>query len=96
MVHDIPPIFAFQIKDLLEIATIHKGDNTKKHLIHAVIIIGVWCIWKTRNEVIFNGSTPSIGRIVEEVKSMGFLWIKNRSKYHALDWDRWKCFQFHG
>ncbi|KAD4179295.1 hypothetical protein E3N88_27886 [Mikania micrantha] len=88
----IPPIYAFEIKDLLQLSNSLNEDRSKKDLLHAVIICGLWCIWKTRNEIVFKGTSPSVGGIVEEVKRMGFLWIKNRAKLHSLDWNRWKCF----
>ncbi|KAJ0490643.1 hypothetical protein HanRHA438_Chr12g0569991 [Helianthus annuus] len=49
-------------------------------------------IWKSRNDWVFNGYKGSTGRIVDEVKEMSFLWIKERSKLKNLVWDRWKDF----
>ncbi|KAL8248807.1 hypothetical protein R6Q59_005675 [Mikania micrantha] len=89
---NIPPIYAFRIRDLLELPKNYKGNKTKKNLLHAVIITVVWCIWKIRNGIVHNGISPSIGSLVEEVKSLGFLWVKNRAKLDRLDWNNWKSF----
>ncbi|KAJ0679465.1 hypothetical protein HanOQP8_Chr12g0459781 [Helianthus annuus] len=47
---------------------------------------------RSRNDWVFNGYKGSTGRIVDEVKEMSFLWIKERSKLKNLVWDRWKDF----
>ncbi|XP_021979758.1 uncharacterized protein LOC110875870 [Helianthus annuus] len=63
-----------------------------KQLITAIIMITMWQIWKSRNELIFKGLNGSVTRTVDEIKELSFLWIKERSKLKNLDWERWKDF----
>ena len=42
--------------------------------------------------MVSNGTPPSIHRLIDDVKSLGFLWIKNRAKINSLDWEKWFCF----
>ncbi|KAM0067788.1 hypothetical protein Hdeb2414_s0002g00065421 [Helianthus debilis subsp. tardiflorus] len=72
----IQPIFAFHIKDLLDI---HKPMNLSKRrrkALQAVIMTVIWSIWKSRNEAVFRAKDPNMKRNMEEVT--------------GLTWDRWK------
>lgn len=42
-----------------------------------------------RNDWLFEGKPFSIGKLVEEVKILSFLWVRNRAKAHSLTWDNW-------
>ncbi|KAF5763306.1 hypothetical protein HanXRQr2_Chr15g0678731 [Helianthus annuus] len=44
-------------------------------------------IWKMRNESLFSQKAPSIAKVVEEVKTLGFLRIRNRSRTLTMTWD---------
>ncbi|XP_022039937.1 uncharacterized protein LOC110942467 [Helianthus annuus] len=87
----IPPIIAFGMKDLL---TLHGSDpgSRRKKVIHAVILVAFWSIWKIRNDVVFRQAVPNFTRTLDEIKSMAYLWIKNRSKVAALTWEDWNRF----
>ncbi|KAJ0544775.1 putative reverse transcriptase zinc-binding domain-containing protein [Helianthus annuus] len=83
------PIFAFSFSDVLNI---HKGvswNNKAKEIIDGLVIALCWAIWKARNEKIFaNGRGNSVD-IFGEVRSYGFFWLKNRSKYKDIVWREW-------
>ena len=85
----IPPIFAFGIKDLLQVYKTFPGCKMKKKIVHGIVVVSMWAIWKARNETVFNGKEPSVERIVSTVKSMSFLWVKNRTKCNRIVWKDW-------
>ncbi|KAJ0854520.1 putative reverse transcriptase zinc-binding domain-containing protein [Helianthus annuus] len=85
----IPPIFAFAFKDLLGIHnTCFLGKRAKKIML-GLMIISVWCIWKGRNEVVFNDHKRSPQEIVAEIKSRGYVWFRNRSSCKYISWNEW-------
>ncbi|KAL8253657.1 hypothetical protein R6Q59_031878 [Mikania micrantha] len=75
------------MKDLLEIHKMGGGGPRKKKLIHAVILTTIWCIWKTRNEAIFKGKRSSLHGLLEEIKSLSFLWTRNRLGTRSITWE---------
>ncbi|XP_035839068.1 uncharacterized protein LOC118486612 [Helianthus annuus] len=57
--------------------------------------IASWGIWRMRNEVIFRQGSPNTVKVLEEIKAMAYLWVKNRSKEAQFSWDDWcrfRCF----
>jgi len=84
----IAPIFAFSFDDLLKIHDHASKDKSKKKMIQAIVYSTIWCVWKQRNELIFNGSQPSVINTVGYIKAISFLWVKNRSKYHNINWQK--------
>ncbi|MFS7924867.1 hypothetical protein Hanom_Chr03g00277651 [Helianthus anomalus] len=85
----ISPIFAFSFKDLLEIHRDKYLDHRVKPVVHGIIISACWCLWLARNKAIFSGFDAKAGSIFSEVKSLGFLWYKNRSKNWSISWPDW-------
>nr|XP_043639486.1 uncharacterized protein LOC122610572 [Erigeron canadensis] len=73
---NIPPFFIFSIKDLLEFHEILGKNKTKKNALKGIIMISCWYIWKSRNEIIFNNFSVSATEIIQNIKSLGFLWYK--------------------
>ncbi|MFS8022342.1 putative reverse transcriptase zinc-binding domain-containing protein [Helianthus anomalus] len=85
----IPPIFAFSFKDLLDI---HKGGHIsvkERAVIQGIIYISCWSIWASRNRVIFSNSEFKVDKVFSDIKSLGFLWYKHRSRCSALSWVDW-------
>ncbi|XP_022023779.1 uncharacterized protein LOC110924045 [Helianthus annuus] len=83
---NIPPIFAFEFKDLLDIHNSLQMGKKAKKLILGLVIISCWCIWKCRNELVFKQSRRSLQDILAEIKSRGFGWVKNRSSCKNISW----------
>ncbi|MFS7916181.1 hypothetical protein Hanom_Chr02g00174121 [Helianthus anomalus] len=44
----------------------------------------------------FQQKQAYFGRVMEEIKALAYLWIKNRSKASDLTWDRWLKFDLEG
>ncbi|KAL4575150.1 hypothetical protein LXL04_021992 [Taraxacum kok-saghyz] len=64
-----------------------------KKVANAIVLAAIWFIWKARNDIIFNNKVALSSRVVEEVKSNSFMWVKNRGKAH-ITWDNWSRFPF--
>ncbi|XP_022003660.1 uncharacterized protein LOC110901119 [Helianthus annuus] len=90
----VPPIFAFELNDVLTLHETCSGSSTKKKVIHAVILVTIWSLWKLRNESVFRHSLPHTTKILDEIKAMAYLWVKNRAKTVSLTWEDWSRFNF--
>ncbi|KAJ0834798.1 putative reverse transcriptase zinc-binding domain-containing protein [Helianthus annuus] len=89
---NIPPIYAFTIEDLLQVHQNISGPTALKKMVQAIVLTACWSIWKQRNETIFSSSRVDIPKILAEIKSASFLWIKNRAKMYSLDFSDWCSF----
>lgn len=90
----LPPLIVFSAKDLILLSNHIKGSSVRKILIQSVIMVACWVIWKSRNNMVFNGSKVNIERMLKEIKTLGFLWIKNRASKWSLDEVQWTSFSF--
>ncbi|KAJ0941282.1 putative reverse transcriptase zinc-binding domain-containing protein [Helianthus annuus] len=85
----LPPIFAFSFRDLLEL---HKAEYVKaadRVAIQGIIIVSCWCLWQARNKAIFSESEPKVDKVFNEIKSLGFLWFKHRTRNNHISWLDW-------
>lgn len=39
-------------------------------------LLGMWMLWKHRNDIVFNGATPSLPAILLRIREEGILWAK--------------------
>ncbi|KAJ0471979.1 hypothetical protein HanOQP8_Chr15g0561131 [Helianthus annuus] len=83
---NILSVFAFRISDILEMQN-YIPTSKKKKVLNVVFITVFRSIWKMRNESLFSQKAPSIAKVVEEVKTLGFLRIRNRSRTLTMTWD---------
>ncbi|MFS7953394.1 putative reverse transcriptase zinc-binding domain-containing protein [Helianthus anomalus] len=85
----IAPIYAFSFRDLLEV---HKGSSISakdKVIIQGIIFISCWCLWLARNRAVFSDSEIKVEGVFSEVRSLGYLWFKHRSKSSSVSWLDW-------
>ncbi|XP_022003580.1 uncharacterized protein LOC110900800 [Helianthus annuus] len=88
----IPRPFVFHVNDLVHLHE-HSGvSGVKKTILHGIIIIICWRLWRARNDKVFNSKDPNVVELVAEIKSLGFLWYKYRFKGGVVDWTRWCTF----
>ncbi|XP_022024813.1 uncharacterized protein LOC110925150 [Helianthus annuus] len=50
----LPPIFAFDVRDLLCLFKDAAGGKQGKRIVQGIVIVALWCIWLARNEKSFN------------------------------------------
>ncbi|MFS7937724.1 putative reverse transcriptase zinc-binding domain-containing protein [Helianthus anomalus] len=85
----IPSIFAFSIKDLLEIHKFSRLGASAKKILQGVIITVCWCIWLARNKTVFSVYRASEEEVFSDVRSLGFFWFRHRSSFRTLSWHDW-------
>jgi hypothetical protein len=56
---------------------VHK--DSKNGLI-SVLILGAWCLWLHRNRVVFDGESPSIGRLQRNFLDELVCWVMAGAK----------------
>ncbi|KAJ0535877.1 hypothetical protein HanIR_Chr09g0435371 [Helianthus annuus] len=84
----VPQIFAFSVQDLL-VSYVTCGLKEPENVIfQGIMIIACWSLWKARNEARFRNVPVRIEKVISEV-ALGFLWVKNRTKFKSLSWDNW-------
>ena len=85
-------MFVFHIHDLMEMHEHCGASGNKKMVLHGIIIIACWRMWRARNEKNFSNKDPNVVEMVADIKTLGFLWYKHRFKQGVVDWDRWCTF----
>jgi hypothetical protein len=64
-----------------------KKGNRIRHLIW---LATTWCIWKHRNNVIFNGGLPNANALLENIKAISWIWFKDHLDCHSsLSFANW-------
>ncbi|XP_021994946.1 uncharacterized protein LOC110891548 [Helianthus annuus] len=84
--------FIFHVKDLVNLHDYSGASGNRKFVIHGIIIIACWRMWRARNEKVFSNKDPNVVEMVVDIKSLSFLWYKHRFKHGVVDWDRWCMF----
>ncbi|XP_076935340.1 uncharacterized protein LOC143601958 [Bidens hawaiensis] len=90
----VPPIFAFSVKDLLELHRFTHLPNRKAKAFYSVSLTTLWCLWRARNALLFEGKVANLCNVVGEIKALSFLWVKNRGKSAGLTWEKWRGINF--
>ncbi|MFS7905580.1 putative reverse transcriptase zinc-binding domain-containing protein [Helianthus anomalus] len=69
----ISPVYAYDIKDLVNLYRHLRSSFKWKKLIYMVMQTSIWCIWRCRNDLIFNHKEAHVTRLVEEIRVLAFL-----------------------
>ncbi|KAJ0520325.1 putative RNA-directed DNA polymerase [Helianthus annuus] len=88
----VTPIYAFEFRDLLLLYQTMGGSKKQRKAFYAVVLTALWSLWRSRNNAVFNNKSPQVAGVIEETKSLSFLWVKNRSKSRTLSWEAWRKF----
>ncbi|KAJ0435377.1 putative reverse transcriptase zinc-binding domain-containing protein [Helianthus annuus] len=86
---NLPHVMPFYIIDILKFHEGIKGSSNFVTAVQSVMLLACWALWKHRNSIVFNGKKLNIQGIMEEVKVLGFLWLKSRVKSLNLKEDQW-------
>ena len=63
-----------------------------KNAQEAVLYAFRWCVWKKRNEVIFNGASFIPSLLANDIQAMAFCWFHYRSALgSSVSWLDWSC-----
>ncbi|XP_022019947.1 uncharacterized protein LOC110920009 [Helianthus annuus] len=81
----IPPIFAFNLKDLLQLFKFVGGSEKYRKAFHAVCLTTIWYIWKVHNGTLFNDVQIHMQKLMSDIKSLSVLWVKSRSMQADLE-----------
>ncbi|XP_022040802.1 uncharacterized protein LOC110943358 [Helianthus annuus] len=73
-------LFALELKDLVVMQDRCRGSVRWKKAVLSLTQIALWVMWKNRNDVTFSKKHANMARIKEEIRTYGFLWVKNRAK----------------
>ncbi|KAL8251626.1 hypothetical protein R6Q59_035319 [Mikania micrantha] len=63
-----------------------KGVDTFSHADHSLLY------WKARNDAMFNHRKVSKEKIVEDIKTLSYFWVKLHTRSCGLDWASWLSF----
>ncbi|KAD4983144.1 hypothetical protein E3N88_19815 [Mikania micrantha] len=89
---NLPTIFAFSFRDLMELPRSMARRKQSKELILSVMQTSVWCIWKARNDAVFHHRKVLKEKIVDDIKTLSYFWVKHRMRSCGLDWASWLSF----
>ncbi|XP_076909288.1 uncharacterized protein LOC143566483 [Bidens hawaiensis] len=89
----VPSIYAFTIRDLLEMHRYTSFSKRKAKAFYAVCLTTIWCVWRARNALVFEGNPMILNKVVGKIKTLSYLWVKHRGKNTTLTWEMWRGFK---
>ncbi|XP_022023979.1 uncharacterized protein LOC110924256 [Helianthus annuus] len=78
----IPNVFAFSIRDLVNLHNSVGFKGIKKVAFQGIIYIALWSIWRARNDRVFADKRLKVMEVMAEIKSLSFLWF--RCRYNTI------------
>lgn len=63
---------------MLDLPTTCQMSGSKNKVLYAVVLTSLGCIWRARNENIFNKNPKNSHAILGDIKSLAFLWVRTR------------------
>ncbi|KAJ0910635.1 putative RNA-directed DNA polymerase [Helianthus annuus] len=90
----LPPIFLFSLEDLMILPFTTRLDRKMSKIVYGILMTCVWCVWKFRNEAIFPDKRRGVMKAFEDIRSLSYLWVKNRAKLNSISWRDWCIFDF--
>ncbi|XP_022031336.1 uncharacterized protein LOC110932299 [Helianthus annuus] len=82
-------VYALELKDLTNIHKCNSGTQRWQKVVSLVTQAALWVIWRSRNEAVFEGKQPRVNRMKEEIKILGYMWLKSRVKNGNISWGDW-------
>jgi hypothetical protein len=57
---------------------------------HLIWLATAWCVWNLRNQVVFNGTTPSANSLLEDIKTFSWLLFSGRyARNSCISFSAW-------
>ncbi|KAF5796482.1 hypothetical protein HanRHA438_Chr08g0364231 [Helianthus annuus] len=81
----LPPVFAFEARDLLNLHRYLRDSRKWKKILQLITHTAIGCIWKYRNDLIFNKKKQiNLARMLEEMELSSFFWSRSLAKATEL------------
>lgn len=77
------------VKEVVDSASRWGRCQKKRELLLGIYYETLWCIWKSRNERVFRKNRLPELKVIDFIKSVTYLWVKNRCKINRMDWATW-------
>ncbi|XP_076892174.1 uncharacterized protein LOC143543823 [Bidens hawaiensis] len=90
---NLPSLLILSFRDVMDLHNFSSLPMEKAKILHAICLTAIWCLWKKRNELVHSGIPIKLSTLLEEIKVLGYLWIKNRAKKYGLTWEDWCKFR---
>ncbi|CAH1427794.1 unnamed protein product [Lactuca virosa] len=82
------------VGDLVEFANKWGRCSKRRKILTVICYELIWTLWKTRNERLFQRCTSSPLKVLENVKSLVYLWLKVRDKNGICNREDWNVSPF--
>ncbi|CAH1428468.1 unnamed protein product [Lactuca virosa] len=77
------------VKDVVDSISQWGVCKKRRKIILAIYYGTLWSIWKSRNEKVFKKNRLPPDKVTDIIKSVVYLWVKNREKIDRLNWASW-------
>ncbi|KAD2805671.1 hypothetical protein E3N88_39048 [Mikania micrantha] len=85
----LSPLFVFDVSDLLQVAENQTNSKNARYILRGIVYTTMWALWNERNARIFYNKYRRPIEVMETIKSKTFFWIRNRSRWKEVDWNKW-------
>lgn len=79
----------FKVKEIINIIARWGRCRRKRNGLFSIIYGTFWCLWRSRNDRIFNRIASKPAKIIDDIKAMVYVWHKQRSSNGSLNWIDW-------
>ncbi|KAL4577659.1 hypothetical protein LXL04_013770 [Taraxacum kok-saghyz] len=66
----------------------------KRRILISIVYGSLLCVWKARNDKMFNKNRISSTKLADNIINMVFSWVKYRGKFGDCNWAVWCCNPF--
>ncbi|KAL4581896.1 hypothetical protein LXL04_006430 [Taraxacum kok-saghyz] len=85
----LPTQYFSEVIDLVTFDACWGRCPKKRKLFVAICYSFLWCVWKKRNDRLFNNSITSTGKLKDNIALLVFDWVKNRGSFKNCNFAAW-------